>query len=467
MFENLDPTLLARIQFAFTISYHILFPAFTIGLASWLAVIEWRWLKTGNPIFADVYRMWVKIFAVTFGMGVVTGVVMPFQFGTNWSRFADAGGNIIGPLLGYEVLTAFFLEATFLGVMLFGWKRVSPKMHFASTVIVAAGTLISAFWILSANSWMQTPQGFRVGADGLLYPTSWLEIIFNPSFPFRFVHMVTATYLTTAFTVAGIGAYYLWKQRHVQHARVMFGMAMIMAIFVAPMQLLFGDLHGLNTLKYQPAKIAAMEGHWDTQRGAPLVLFGWPDQEAETTKYAIEIPKLSSLILTHDLDGEVKGLKEWPRDERPPAALVFWAFRIMAGIGMLMIATGLIAIILYFKKRLFDTRWFQLWCMALTPTGFIAVLAGWHVTEVGRQPWIVQGLMRTSDATSPVPGTSIAISLTAFVIIYIFVFGAGSYYILKLIGKGPGGEPEAYGDHGIEKPPIVTDLAGEKGDQNV
>jgi cytochrome d ubiquinol oxidase subunit I len=247
----------------------------------------------------------------------------------------------------------------------------------------------------------------------------------------------------------------------------MFGMAMIMAIFVAPMQLLFGDLHGLNTLKYQPAKIAAMEGHWDTQRGAPQILFGWPDQEAETTKYAIEIPKLSSLILTHDLDGEVKGLKEWPRDERPPAALVFWAFRIMAGIGMLMIATGLIAIILYFKKRLFDTRWFQLWCMALTPTGFIAVLAGWHVTEVGRQPWIVQGLMRTSDATSPVPGTSIAISLTAFVIIYIFVFGAGSYYILKLIGKGPGGEPEAYGDHGIEKPPIVTDLAGEKGDQNV
>jgi cytochrome d ubiquinol oxidase subunit I len=467
MFENFDATLLARIQFAFIISYHILFPAFTIGLASWLAVIEWRWLRTGNPIFADVYRMWVKIFAVTFGMGVVTGVVMPFQFGTNWSRFVDAGGNIIGPLLGYEVLTAFFLEATFLGVMLFGWKRVSPKVHFASTVIVAVGTLISAFWILSANSWMQTPQGFRVGQDGLLYPTSWLEIIFNPSFPFRFVHMVTATYLTTAFTVAGIGAYYLWRQRYVQHARVMFGMAMIMAIFVAPMQLLFGDLHGLNTFKHQPAKVAAMEGLWETQRGAPLVLFGWPDQEAETTKYALEIPKLSSLILTHDLDGEVKGLKEWTRDDRPPAALVFWSFRIMVGVGMLMIATGLIAIVLYFRKRLFDTRWFQLWCMALTPIGFLAVLAGWFVTEVGRQPWIVQGLMRTSDATSPVPGTSIAISLTAFVIIYIFVFGAGSYYILKLIGKGPEGEPEAYGDHGVEKPPIVTDMTREKGDQHV
>ena len=467
MFENLDPTLLARIQFAFIISYHILFPAFTIGLASWLAVIEWRWLRTGNPIFADVYRMWVKIFAVTFGMGVVTGVVMPFQFGTNWSRFVDAGGNIIGPLLGYEVLTAFFLEASFLGVMLFGWKRVSPKVHFASTVIVAVGTLISAFWILSANSWMQTPQGFRVGQDGLLYPTSWLEIIFNPSFPFRFVHMVTATYLTTAFTVAGIGAYYLWRQRYVQHARVMFGMAMIMAIFVAPMQLLFGDLHGLNTFKHQPAKVAAMEGLWETQRGAPLVLFGWPDQEAETTKFAIEIPKLSSLILTHDLDGEVKGLKEWPADERPPVAVVFWAFKLMVGIGTLMAATGLIAIVLYFRKRLFDTRWFQLWCMALTPIGFIAVLAGWFVTEVGRQPWIVQGLMRTSDATSPVPGTSIAISLTAFVIIYIFVFGAGSYYILKLIGKGPEGEPEAYGDHGVEKPPIVTDMTREKGDQHV
>jgi len=468
MFENLDPIMLGRIQFAFTISYHILFPAFTIGLASWLAVLEWRWLKTGNQVYADTYRMWVKIFAVTFGMGVVTGVVMSFQFGTNWSRFADAGGSVLGPLLGYEVLTAFFLEASFLGVMLFGWDRVSPRMHFAATVIVATGTLISAFWILSANSWMQTPQGFRVGQDGLLYPTNWIAVIFNPSFPFRFVHMVTAAYLTTAFTVAGISAYYLWRQRHVQHARVMFGMAMIMAIFVAPMQLFFGDLHGLNTFKYQPAKVAAMEGLWETRSGAPLLLFGWPDQEEETTKYALEIPKLSSLILTHDLDGEVKGLKEWPRDERPPAALVFWSFRFMVGVGMLMIATGLFAIVLYFKKRLFDTRWFQYWCMALTPAGFIAVLSGWFVTEVGRQPWIVQGLMRTGDATSPVMGTSIAISLAAFIIIYGFVFGAGSYYILKLIGKGPpDGEGEAYGDHGVEKPPIVTDLAGKKGDRHV
>jgi cytochrome d ubiquinol oxidase subunit I len=467
MFENLDPIFLARAQFAFTISFHILFPAFTIGLASWLAVLEWRWLKTGNQVYADVYRMWVKIFAVTFGMGVVSGVLMPFQFGTNWSRFVDVGGNIFGPLLGYEVLTAFFLEASFLGIMLFGWNRVSPKMHFASTVIVAVGTIISAFWILSVNSWMQTPQGFRVGADGLLYPTSWFEIIFNPSFPYRFVHMVTAAYLTTAFTVGGIGAYYLWRQRHVAHARVIFGMAMIMAIFVAPIQMLLGDMHGLNTFEQQPTKLAAIEGLWETQRGAPLVLFALPDQEAETNRYAIEIPLISSLILTHSLDGEVKGLKEWPADERPPVAVVFWAFKIMVGIGSLMGLTGLIALILHFKKRLFDTRWFQYWCMALTPTGFIAVLAGWFVTEVGRQPWIVQGLMRTSDATSPVAGTSVAISLTAFVIIYIFVFGAGSYYILKLIGKGPEGEAAAYGDHGVEKPPIVTDLAGGKEDQNV
>jgi cytochrome d ubiquinol oxidase subunit I len=392
---------------------------------------------------------------------------MSFQFGTNWSRFADAGGNILGPLLGYEVLTAFFLEASFLGVMLFGWNRVSPKMHFAATVIVAAGTLISAFWILSANSWMQTPQGFRVGQDGLLYPTSWLQVIFNPSFPYRFVHMITAAYLTTAFTVAGIGAYYLWRQRHVQHARVMFGMAMIMAIFVAPLQLVLGDLHGLNTLKHQPAKVAAMEGLWETQRGAPLVLFGWPDQEEEITRYAIEIPKMSSLILTHDLNGEVKGLKEWPVDDRPPVALVFWSFRIMVGIGMLMIATGVIAIVLYFRKRLFDTRWFQYGCMALTPAGFIAVLAGWFVAEVGRQPWIVQGLLRTQDATSPVLGTSIAISLAAFIIVYVFVFGAGSYYILQLIGKGPEDAAAAYGDHGVEKPPIVTGLVGEKGEQHV
>ncbi len=466
MIEGLSALTLARIQFAFTVSFHIIFPAFTIGLASWLAVLEWRWLKTGNIIFAEIYRMWVKIFAVTFGMGVVSGVVLSFQFGTNWSVFADKGGNVLGPLLGYEVLTAFFLEASFLGVMLFGWNRVSPKMHFTSTVIVALGTLVSAFWILSANSWMQTPGGYRVGEDGLFYPTDWLEVIFNPSFPYRFAHMVTAAYLTTAFVVAGIGAYYLWRRRHVQHARVMFGMAMIMAVFVAPMQLVLGDLHGLNTLEHQPAKVAAMEGLWDTQKGAPLVLFGWPDQEEETTKYSIEIPKLSSLILTHDLEGEVKGLKEWPKDEIPPVAWVFWSFRIMVGVGMLMIATGLIAIVLFFRKRLFDTAWFRYWCMALTPAGFIAVLAGWFVTEIGRQPYIVYGILKTADAVSPVSAGPIAISLLAFIVVYVLVFGAGSYYILKLIAKGPGIQEPIYGDHGISTPPIVTTI-GERGPQHV
>jgi cytochrome d ubiquinol oxidase subunit I len=458
MLENLEPVLLARIQFAFTVAFHIVFPAFTIGLASWLAVVEWRWLKTGKDIYQEVYRMWVKIFAVTFGMGVVSGVVMSFQFGTNWSVFSDRVGNIFGPLLGFEVLTAFFLEASFLGIMLFGWNRVSRKMHFASTIIVACGTLISAFWILSANSWMQTPQGFRLGEHGLLYPTNWWQVIFNPSFPYRFMHMVTAAYLTTAFVVGGIGAFYLYRELHVSHARVMFGMAMIMAIFVAPFQLVIGDLHGLNTLKHQPAKVSAIEGIWQTERGAALRLFGWPDQQQEETKYAIEIPKLSSLILTHSLNGEVKGLKEWPKEDRPPVVWVFWSFRLMVGVGVLMILTGIMAAILFFRKKLFDTRWFQYWCMALTPAGFIAVIAGWCVTEIGRQPYVAYGVIRTGQSVSPVAGPHVALSLLAFIVTYIFIFGAGSYYILRLIGKGPSIEKKAYGDHGVDEPPLVTDM---------
>ena len=458
MLGNLDPILLARIQFAFTVAFHITFPAFTIGLASWLAVVEWRWLKTGNDVYQEVYRMWVKIFAVTFGMGVVSGVVMSFQFGTNWSVFSDKVGNIFGPLLGFEVLTAFFLEASFLGIMLFGWSRVSRKMHFASTIIVACGTLISAFWILSANSWMQTPQGFRLGEHGLLYPTNWWQVIFNPSFPYRFMHMVTAAYLTTAFVVGGIGAFYLYRKLHVSHARVMFGMAMIMAIFVAPLQLVIGDLHGLDTLKHQPAKVSAIEGIWNTERGAALRLFGWPDQQQEETKYAIEIPKLSSLILTHSLNGEVKGLKEWPKEDRPPVPWVFWSFRLMVGAGVLMIVTGIMAAILYLRKKLFDTPWFQYWCMVLTPAGFIAVICGWCVTEIGRQPYVAYGVIRTAESASPVAGPHIALSLLAFIIAYIFIFGAGSYYILRLIGKGPAIDKEAYGDHGVDEPPLVTDM---------
>ncbi len=461
--ETLDALLLARLQFAFTIAFHILFPAFTIGLASWLAVLEWRWLSTGNTVYADIYRMWAKIFAVSFGMGVVSGVVMSFQFGTNWSVFSDKGGNVLGPLLGYEVLTAFFLEASFLSVMLFGWNRVGPGVHFAATVIVAAGTVISAFWILSALSWMHTPTGFRVGEDGLLYPTDWLKVIFNPSFPYRFAHMVTAAYLTTAFFVAGVGASYIRRGRHVKHARVMMGMAMIMAVFVAPSQLVLGDLHGLNTLEHQPAKVSAMEGLWETRQGAPLVIFGWPDDEEETTKYALEIPRLSSVILTHDLNGEVKGLKAWPRNERPPTPWVFFSFRVMVGLGLLMITTGAMALILYARGRLFDTRWFQHWCMVLTPAGFIAVLAGWFVTEIGRQPYAVYGVLRTAEAASPVLRAPIAISLISFVLIYAFVFGAGAFYILRLIDQGPATEDDIYGGRGLEKPPIATGMVGENG----
>lgn len=464
MTELLDAVLLARLQFAFTISFHIIFPAFTIGLASWLAVVEWRWLKTGEKVYEEICRMWTKIFAVCFGMGVVSGVVMSYQFGTNWSVFSDKVGNVIGPLLGYEVLTAFFLEASFLGIMLFGWGRVSKKMHFTATCIVAVGTLMSAFWILAANSWMQTPQGFEIGADGLLYPTSWMEVIFNPSFPYRFFHMITAAYLTTAFVVGGIGAYYLWRKIYVKHARIMFGMAMLMAVFVAPVQMLIGHEHGANTLEHQPIKVAAMEGNWEKGTNVPIVLFGMPNEETETNDYAIEIPGVASYILTGDVNGEVPGLKDVAKEDRPPVAIVFWSFRVMVGIGLAMILTGIFATTLYFRKKLFDSKPFQLWCMALTPAGFIAILAGWFVTEVGRQPWTAYGVIRTSESISPVAAEQVAITLLAFVIVYTFVFGAGSFYILKLIGKGPStvGDGVKYYDHSK----MAAATKATKGDSN-
>lgn len=468
MLFELDPVLLARIQFAFTVSFHIVFPAFTIGIASWLAVVEWRYLKTGNEIYQEIYRMWMKIFAVCFGMGVVSGVVMSYQFGTNWSLFSDKVGNVLGPLLGYEVLTAFFLEASFLGIMLFGWGRVSKKMHFASTCIVAVGTLISAFWILSANSWMQTPAGYEIGADGLLYPTSWLQVIFNPSFHYRFIHMITAAYLTTAFVVGGVGAYYLWRHIHIKHAKLMLGMAMLMAVIVAPIQLIIGDLHGLNTLEHQPRKVAAMEGIWDTEKGASLRLFAVIDQDQQTNHYEITIPKLASYILTHAADGEIRGLKEWPKDEQPPVAIVFWSFRIMVGLGMAMILTGVMAVYLHFRKRLFNTTWFQYWCMAMMPSGFIALLAGWFVTEVGRQPYSAYGILRTADSISPVVAEQVALTLIAFIVVYTSIFGAGSYYILKLIGKGPkiGKVAEEFYDHSIEATVIKKFTEGQEGEKH-
>ena len=434
---DLDPILVARIQFAFTISFHIIFPAFTIGLSSYLAVLEWRWLSTGDGRFRDLYKFWIKIFAVCFGMGVVSGVVMSYQFGTNWSVFSDKVANVIGPLLGYEVLTAFFLEASFLGIMLFGWGRVSKKMHFTSTCVVAIGTFISAFWILSANSWMQTPQGFELTPDGRAMPTNWLEIIFNPSFPYRFAHMLTAAYLTTAFVVGGVGAYYLWSKRHIKHARIMLGMATMMAAIVAPIQMFIGDLHGRNTLDHQPAKVAAIEAIWDTQKGAPLSLFAIPDEEQEKNLHEISIPNLASIILTHHVDGEIKGLKEWKKEDRPPVAWVFWSFRVMVGLGILMVFIGVASGVQYFRNKLFECKWLHGCWMLMMPSGFIALLAGWFVTEIGRQPYTAYGIIRTSESVSPaIIGPQVAWSLASFVVIYTLVFGAGSYYILKLIGKG-------------------------------
>ncbi|MES2983973.1 MAG: cytochrome ubiquinol oxidase subunit I [Pseudomonadota bacterium] len=464
---DFDPILLARIQFAFTISFHIVFPALSIGLASFLAVVEWRWLATGDERYRDLYKFWIKIFAVAFGMGVVSGVVMSYQFGTNWSVFSDRVANVLGPLLGFEVLTAFFLEASFLGIMLFGWGRVSQRMHFVSTCIVAIGTLISAFWILSANSWMQTPQGFSIAADGRLMPTNWLEIIFNPSFPYRLAHMVTAAYLSTAFVVGGVGAFYLWKKRHLPQARLMLGMATIMAALVAPAQVLIGDMHGLNTLKYQPAKVAAMEGIWETGKGVPLLLFAVPNEKERRNDFEVGIPKAASLILTHDPDGEIKGLNAF-EGKHPPVKPVFFAFRVMVGLGMLMVLIGVVSAVQYFRGRLFTTRWLQGWWMLMMPSGFIALLAGWFVTEIGRQPYTAYGIILTSHSVSPaILGPQVAWSLLAFVVMYVFVFGAGSYYILKLIGKGipAAEEKEQFYRHSVEA--TVTKAATTKGEHDV
>ena len=434
----LDPILLARIQFAFTVSFHIIFPAISIGLASFLAVVEFLWLSTKNEYFQNLYKFWIKIFAVTFGMGVVSGVVMSYEFGTNWSVFSDRVSNVLGPLLGFEVLTAFFLEASFLGVMIFGWGRVSKKMHFASTCIVAVGTLISAFWILSANSWMQTPQGFSIAPDGRLMPTNWIEIIFNPSFLYRLTHMITGAYLTTSFVVGGVGAFYLLKKRSLKEARIMLGMATIMAALVAPTQLFIGHSHGLNTLQYQPLKVAAMEGNWETKDNVPLYLFGWPDQEKETILYGLSIPKGASWILTGKGDGKVPTLKSVPKEERPPVAWVFWSFRVMVGIGILMILIGLTSALQYFRKKLFDSKFLHRWWVVMIPTGFIATLAGWFVTEIGRQPWTAYGIIKTAHSVSPaISGPQVAWSLLAFVVLYTLIFGAGVYYIIKLIFQGP------------------------------
>jgi cytochrome d ubiquinol oxidase subunit I len=438
MFEGFDAIVLARVQFAFTMSFHIIFPAFSIGLASYLAVLEALYLWTGREVFINLFNYWLKIFAIAFGMGVVSGIVMSYQFGTNWATFSDKTGPVLGPLMAYEVLTAFFLEAGFLGVMLFGLKRVGPGLHFTATLMVAIGTLMSAFWILSANSWMQTPTGHAMNEAGQFVAVDWWKVIFNPSFPYRLLHMVLAAYLTTALVVGAVGAYHLMRDAHRPGPRVMFSMAMWMATLVAPLQILAGDMQGINTLKHQPAKVMAMEGHYQSHPdGAPLILFGLPNQMTATVEYAIQIPKLSSLILKHSPDAPLAGLDTIKRENWPPVPIVFWSFRIMVGIGFLMLGLGVLSAFLRWRGKLYETRPFLWYTMAMGPSGFVAVLAGWVTTEVGRQPFTVYGLLRTTESASPLAVPAVASSLIAFVIVYFIVFLAGIVYIFRLMAQPP------------------------------
>jgi cytochrome d ubiquinol oxidase subunit I len=437
MFDGwLNAEILARAQFAFTISFHIIFPSFTIGLASFLALVEGLWLTTGKSLYLDLFKHWVKIFALSFGMGVVSGVVMSYQFGTNWGPFAEATGSVLGPLLGYEVMTAFFLEAGFLGIMLFGMDKVGPRLHFMATLLVAIGTLISAFWILSANSWMQTPAGYVLEADGRFHAANWLEVIFNPSFPYRFFHMVTAAFLTSALVIGAASAWRLLKgDGQSAPTRRAFSLATGLVLVAAPLQVLLGDAHGLNTLEHQPAKIAAMEGHWAEEVSpAPLILFGIPDEAREETRFSIEIPYLGSLILTHSLDGGLKGMKAFPPEDRPPMTIPFFAFRIMVGLGMLMVGLGVFAGIQRLRGRLYDSPLLQCYALAMGPAGFIAILAGWFTTEVGRQPYMVYGLLRTEDGISPIAAPGAAASLLAFILVYGIVFTVGIRHMLKMMG---------------------------------
>lgn len=433
---ELDAGILARIQFAFTVSFHIVFPAFTIGLSAFIATLLLRHAWSGQEHLYRLARFWTKIFAISFAMGVVSGIVLSYQFGTNWSRFSKVTGNVIGPLIGYEVLTAFFLEASFLGILLFGWTRVPRWLHVTAACLVSIGTAISAFWILSANSWMHTPQG-HVVRDGIAYPVDWFAIVFNPSFPYRLSHMLAAAYLTTSVVVLAVGARYWIARRFEAEAKTMIRMGLGMVILMAPLQAVLGDLHGLNTAKHQPAKLAAMEGHWDGRKPADLILFAIPDEKAETNRYEIAIPKLASWIITRDLNGLFPGLKDFAPRDRPPVISVFWNFRIMVGIGLLFIAIGAIGAMLWLRGRLFEARWFLGPVRFIWPLGFVAILAGWMVTEQGRQPWVVTGLLRTADALSPVPAWQVAVTLALFVVVYTAVFSTGVYYINRLIAKGP------------------------------
>lgn len=414
-----DPFILARAQFAANISFHILFPAITMGLAWILLFFRVRYTTTDDKHWENAYHFWVKIFALSFAIGVVSGITMSFQFGTNWPGFMERTGNISGPLLGYEVLTAFFLEATFLGVMLFGKNRVSNKVHLLSCALVAVGTSLSAFWILSLNSWMQTPAGYTI-EDGVFHVDSWAAVIFNPSFPYRLAHMMTATMLTAAFLVLGVSAWRMKQKVDGPATAKIFKAMAVLAMILAPLQVVIGDLHGLNTLEHQPAKIAAIEGVWETHRGVPFTVFGVPDEETRSTRFALEIPYAASWILTHDINGEVRGLNEFA-GEHPPVAMVFWSFRVMVGVGMMMILVSWWAGWELFKRKQRPSAWLLTAASWMTFSGWVAVLAGWYVTEIGRQPWIVQGLLTSAEVVADHSSGVMLSTFTGYMALYGFI----------------------------------------------
>lgn len=456
---HLDPLILSRLQFAWVIAFHILMPAFTVGLASYIALLEGIYFVTRREIYFRISAFWTKIFAVSFGMGVVSGIVMPFQFGTNWSRYADVTANVLSPLFAYEGLTAFFLEAAFLGVLLFGRHLVPRWAHLVSALMVALGTLISTFWIISANSWMQTPAGYTF-SDGRFFPADWLSIIFNPSFPYRLAHNVVAFYITTAFVVIAVAAYLIRKQKTTEEGRVMFSMTFWLLAALVPLQVALGDLHGLNTLKYQPAKLAAIEAHWIPEKRAALTLFAIPDEKNETNHYAIEIPLLGSIILAHDVDGTVPGLKQWPADQRAPVAFPFFAFRIMVGLGVIMLAFIVASLWLRMRQRLFTSaRFLQICQLCAAPLGFLAVLAGWVTTETGRQPWTVYGLLRTSDSFTPsLTGIDVILSFAGYMTVYLIIFPVGILLMARIVRKGPAQvkDVEAPIEGGQPSNPVIT-----------
>ncbi|MGM0983996.1 MAG: cytochrome ubiquinol oxidase subunit I [Pseudomonadota bacterium] len=447
---ELDPLLLSRLQFAFVVAFHAIFPVFTIGLASYIALLNGLFFKTENPAWDRLALFWTKVFAVVFGMGVVSGIVMSFQFGTNWSNFSLASSNFLGPVLSYEVVTAFFLEAAFLGVLLFGRGKVPQGVHLFAAIMVATGTFISSFWILSANSWMQTPAGVEL-IDGRFHVTSWSEAIFNPSFWYRFWHMVLASFLTGGFVVAGVSAWYLLIRRDVEANRKALSMCLWLLLVLTPAQAVLGDFHGLNTLEHQPTKVAAMEGNWERSANVPLLLFAWPDQEAQANRFEVGIPSLASLILTHQADGVVPGISEVPPEEQPPVWLVFWSFRVMVGIGLAMIAVALAGLWLRRGGRVYEHRGYLQLLRVMTVTPFIAVLAGWFVTETGRAPWLVYGMMTHAEGLTPsLTGGMALFTLIGYIAVYAVVFWAGTYYLTRVVRQGM--LPESPHDHEVERP---------------